>query len=876
MVFLKKKMFLLDGHSLANRAFYALPLLQNSNGDYTNAVFGFARMLFRLMDDENPDILIVAFDRKAPTFRHKAYDDYKANRKKMPDELSPQIPLIKKMLKKMGIPIVGIDGYEADDVLGTIACLGEGEGYDVNIVTGDRDAFQLVTDNIKVIYTKRGITDIEKYDPEKIKERYEMEPIQLVDMKGLMGDSSDNIPGVPGIGEKTAISLIKEFKSLEGVLDNISRVSGKKRKENLREYTEQARMSKKLAKIKIDVPLEINFTECLKAEEDTEGIINFIREMEFTSLLDRFETGKEIDTEKINIIRIEQVDNLSELADKIKKKGKMALSVILKDLEHPVSSEIKEMIVALDGKDIYRISLINELPDKFKDIIEDESIKKYLLQGKESLIALNRLGIELRGLEFDPLLAAYLLKPSDKLPSLEEQLKNELNFTLPEDIDEENKIPVLVASMYEMEAKLNTKLESMNLLELYEIIEIPLIKTLAEMELNGITVDVEYLKELSSIWKSELDNITKSIYQLADEEFNLNSPKQLGVILFEKIGLPVIKKTKTGYSTSADVLETLKEKHEIINLIMEYRQLMKLKSTYVDSLPPLLNKDTNRVHTSFNQMVTATGRLSSTEPNLQNIPIRTEEGREIRKTFIPESKEWALLAADYSQVELRVLAHISGDEGLISAFNNNEDIHTQTASEVFEVDTGEVTADMRRHAKVINFGIAYGMSPYGLARDLDISRKEAEEYINRYFGRFKGVKEYMDNIIIEAKELGYVKTIFNRIRYIPEINSRNFHRRSFAERAAINTPIQGSAADIMKIAMNRVFERLMGEKDIAHILLQVHDELVLEVKKEYLPEIAVIVKKEMEEATELKVPLIVDLQTGENWRDKQDYIIGTT
>jgi DNA polymerase-1 len=876
-----KKLYLLDGHSLAHRAFYALPLLQNSSGEYTNAVFGFARMLFKLLDDEKPDYIMVAFDKKAPTFRHEEFMEYKANRKKMPEELGPQIGLIKELLEALKIPIVALDGYEADDVIGTLARRGEKEGYKVRIVTGDRDSLQLVNEQTSVLYTRKGITDIERYDLKKVRERYGLEPEQLIDMKGLMGDNSDNIPGVPGIGEKTAITLLQEFSSLENILENIEQVSGIKRRENLQEYAEQARMSKRLGRIKLDVPIKLNFEDCRLEEPEQKEIVSLLKRLEFSSLLDRFITADELfdiieDEPEIKVIKDQR--ELEELISQIKKTGEMALDIPLDNYKQPVRASYQEILIALRDKGVYSLSLIEkengfnteEVFALLKPILNDEGIKKNLLHAKETIIVLKRKEIELNGLVFDPLLAVYLLNPSDNLPSLEELLKQELNLILPEEIKERQKIAFFLSNLFEIKDKLLPELEKREILELYREIELPLIKPLAEMELNGITVDIYYLEDLSLQWEKELDTLTDSIYSYAGREFNINSPKQLGEILFEELGLPVIKKTKTGYSTSAEVLEELADKHDIIGEILNYRQLMKLKSTYVDALPPLINPETGRIHTSFNQMVTATGRLSSTDPNLQNIPIRTEEGREIRKAFIPE-EGWLLLSIDYSQIELRVLAHISKDESLITAFNNGEDIHTQTASEIFNVEPQEVTANMRRQAKVINFGIAYGMSPYGLARDLGISRKAAEEYIERYFNRFSGVKKYMVRVIEQAKQEGYVTTIMKRRRYIPEIRSRNYHRRSFAERTAINTPIQGSAADIMKAAMIRIYKRLKEDDFKARLLLQVHDELVIEVSKDNLTRVAEVVKKEMEEAVLLDVPLIADVQVGKNWRDKEDY-----
>ncbi len=871
---MSKKLFLLDGHSLAHRAFYALPLLTNQNGEYTNAVFGFARMLFRLIDNEQPDLLSVAFDKKGPTFRHEEYEDYKADRKKMPDELSPQISLIKDMLKALKIPIFEKSGYEADDVIGTLAKRGEKEGWNVAIVTGDRDALQLVTDNIEVMYTKKGISDITEYTLDKVREKYELEPKQLIDMKGLMGDSSDNIPGVPGIGIKTATKLLKEFDSMENVLNNIEKVSGKKRKENLRKYEEQARTSKMLGKILQDVPLEVNL-ENLYYDELTKNekakLIKFFDRLEFKSLIERFKELEEIGNDDINIEKINNLDSLNKHINNWKKEDRLALHFNLSDISKPVNSELQELIIAVNENQIFSINFSKFKLKDLKAVLEDEDIKKLMLNAKEGIIYCKRQGIALKGLSFEPLLAKYVLNPSDKLIDIDTLYKEELDFEIAEQVSENKSKAVQLANIFKLEEILLKELKKNNLLDLYKEIEIPLIPSLAQMELNGIKVDKEYLDELSAMWEEKINSIVKKAHELAGEEFNLNSPKQVGEILFEKLGLPVIKKTKTGYSTSIKVLEKLEDKHEIIPLIMEFRKWSKLKSTYVDALPPLINSETGRIHTSFNQMITATGRVSSTEPNLQNIPIRTKEGRAVRKAFVPKNKNWAFLAADYSQVELRVLAHVSQDEALINAFQNKLDIHTETASKIFDVPAEEVTSNMRRHAKVINFGIAYGMSAYGLSQDLDISQKEAQDYIDKYFSRFSGVKKYMDNITNKAKEDGYVTTIFDRKRYIADINSKNFHKRSFAKRAAINTPIQGSAADIMKLAMLDVYNYIQNCNLEARILLQVHDELILEVKKDVFAEVAKNVKNRMENTASLKVPLTVDLQIGNNWRDKENY-----
>ena len=873
-----KKLFLLDGYSLAHRAFYALPLLQNSAGEYTNAVYGFARMLIRLIEDEEPDYMVVAFDTKAPTFRHQEYVEYKGTRKETPAELRPQFALIRELLEAMGIRMISKDGFEADDLLGTLAKKGEEAGLEVRIVTGDRDTLQLVSEKINVLYTRRGITELDRYDLAKIREEYGLEPEQLKDMKGLMGDNSDNIPGVPGIGEKTAIALLKEFSSLENLLANIDKVSGQKRKENLTEYGEQARLSKVLGTIVVDVPLDIDFSQCRLEGLDKEKLIPFLKQMEFRSLLEQITgdvgtgAGEELDLEEMDFQDVEEdEEEIRALIKRIEEQGEMAFDFLLDDYKYPVSARVESFLLALNEKEVYSLPFTEKCLQLFAAVFSTAGIKKYILHGKESFIVLKKNKIELKGFVFDPLLAAYLLNPSDKLPSLEEQLEKELNLLLPEELPEKKKNALILSRLFTLKDILEEKLEKSQLLALYRELEIPLVEVLAEMELNGVKLDTAHLETLSEKWAKELDRITGEIYELAGEEFNINSPKQLGLILFEKLGLPVIKKTKTGYSTDAEVLEELKDKHEIINLITEYRQLAKLKSTYVDALPPLVNKETGRLHTSFNQMVTATGRLSSTDPNLQNIPIRTEEGREIRKAFVTRSEDWLLLSADYSQIELRVLAHISGDESLIRAFQDGADIHRETASEIFGVEPEEVTPNMRRHAKVINFGIAYGMSSFGLATDLGISRNEADAYIEKYFQRFSGVKRYMDEIVERAEKEGFVTTILKRRRYIPDIRSRNFHRRNFARRTAINTPIQGSAADLMKMAMLNVYNKIREENFRARLLLQVHDELVLEVHREELKEVAEVLKREMENVAELKVPLVVEVQVAENWKDREDY-----
>lgn len=858
-----EKLYLLDGHSLAHRAFYALPLLTNEAGEYTNSVFGFVRMLFKIIDEEQPDHLAVAFDLKGPTFRHKEYKDYKAGRKKTPEELVPQISLIKNVLKSLNIPIVEKKGYEADDVIGTIAKEAAGKDINVKIVTGDRDALQLIDDRINVIYTRKGITDIIEYNIEKVKEQYELVPHQLIDMKGLMGDSSDNIPGVPGIGEKTATKLLKEYNNMENVLNNIDNISGKKRKENLRKYSKQAEMSKRLGKIVTDLSIDLDFVELKMEKPNYQEVVDLFKRLEFNSLLERFEDDIEKKLKELSYNNVKDEDAVDKIVDEIKKNKQVAF--VINRIED-------ELLIKSNGK-ISQFQPFNEYKAKFIGIFEDERIKKLSFNSKDNIVYLSNRSIDFAGLSFDPQLASYLLNPDQTPLKLKNMIMREFDVPKGEVEKADNKNVQLLNYLFDLKKVYIKKLKEKELWDLYNDIELPLVKVLAQLEINGIYTDCNFLKDLSKEISKKLKKIEKETFEIAGEKFNLNSPKQLGKILFDKLDLPIIKKTKTGYSTSIDVLEKLEDKHDIIPFIMEYRKYSKLKSTYVDPLLDLVDEQTGRIHTSFNQMVTATGRLSSTEPNLQNIPIRTEEGRKIRQAFVPENKDWVFLSADYSQIELRVLAHISDDQQLIKAFNQGQDIHTQTASEVFDVTKKEVNSNLRRHAKVINFGIAYGMSSYGLAQDLDISNQKAQAYIDKYFERFPGVKRYMDHIINKAKKDGYVRTIFNRLRYIKGINSSNYHRRSFAERAAINTPIQGSAADIMKIAMLDVYKVLHSSNLQVKMLLQIHDEIVFEAASSELAEIAKLVKDKMEKAVQLKVPIIVDLKKGKNLMEQSRYSI---
>src|SRR6056297_601550 len=850
-----EKLFLLDGHSLAHRSFYALPLLTNESGEYTNSVFGFVRMLFKIIDDEKPDHIAVAFDLKGPTFRHEEYEDYKAGRKKTADELIPQIDLIKDVLRFLNIPIITKKGYEADDVIGTMAKEAAQKNINVKIVTGDRDALQLIDEYINVIYTRKGITDIVEYDIEKVKEKYELRPDQLIDMKGLMGDSSDNIPGVPGIGEKTSIKLLKEFDSRENVLENIDKVSGKKRKENLRKYSEQAKMSKKLGKIVTDVSIDLDFEELKLDEPNFEEVIELFKRLEFNSLLDRFEDEIEEKLKEISYNSVESNKDVNIVLEKIKKSNKFAFAF---------DQDEDELLLKTDDQ-IYKFKPFAEYVNKFKNVFENNDIKKISFNSKENILYLIENNIECKGLKFDPQLASYLLNPDESPLKMKNMLMREFNVSKDEIESSQDQKAQFLNYLFDLKDIYIKKLEDKDLLELYYNIELPLIKVLAQMETNGIYADCEFLEDFSQKIADKIKDIEEKTYELAGEEFNLNSPKQLGEILFDKLELPVIKKTKTGYTTNAEVLDKLKDKHPIINKVIEYRQLSKLNSTYVDGFVKLIDKEDGRVHSSFKQTIASTGRISSTEPNLQNIPVRTEEGRELRKVFVAEDKDYILLDADYSQIELRVLAHVANENKLIESFKKGEDIHTKTAAEVFKEPIDEVSSIMRGRAKAVNFGIVYGISDYGLSRDLNITRKEAKTYIDNYLANYEKVKAYMKEIIKKGKNDGYVDTVFGRRRYLPELKSRNYNVRSFGERLALNTPIQGNAADIIKKAMINVYERLEDEGLKSRLILQVHDELIIEAYKPELENVKSILKEEMENAAKLKVKLAVDMNTGVSW-----------
>ncbi len=866
-----KKIFLIDGNGLAYRAFYALPPLTNSKGEPTGAVYGFTQMLLKLIEEE-PYAIIATFDKKGLTFRHEEYDKYKAQRPSMPEDLVFQLPLIKEVISALGIPIFEKEGYEADDLIGTIARLGEEAGYEVYIVTGDRDALQLVSPQVKVLLTQRGITDMDLYDKEKVVERFGILPHQIPDLIGLKGDTSDNIPGVPGIGEKTASDLIKRFGSLEKVLENISQVPGKKRRENLRAFKDQAILSKRLATIIRDIPIEIDFEKIKFNPENknTDKLLSLFERLEFKQLIKRlFSNTLPKDDNKIveastNIKHINRLEDLEELKSLIDKKREFSF-VILKDKGHPIRSIFKKIILDIDED--YWI-LDKGFFKKSKEIWEHNT-EKNSYNIKDAYIYFQLNDFKVNSKDFDPMIASYLLDPGKGKYPLEDITFEHLKYRMGAYTEEIERGIDTVKVIHRLKKVLLRKLEDSGLKELFYDIEMPLSQVLAKMELNGIKLDVAYLHKMKKELEHKISSLQQQIYKLAGEEFNINSPKQLGVILFEKLGCPVIKKTQTGYSTDISVLETLAKDYEIAEKIIAYRQLTKLLSTYVDALIKLVDERTGRIHTTYNQTGTATGRLSSSDPNLQNIPIRTELGKDIRRAFISEEGN-LLYSFDYSQIELRILAHMSGDKNLIDAFIKGKDIHTITASEIFGVPEEKVTSNMRRAAKAVNFGIIYGISDYGLSQNLGIERKEAKEYIERYFERYPKVKEFIEELKKKAKEEGYVTTLFNRRRYLPGINSKYRNVREFSERAAVNTPIQGSAADLIKVSMIKVQEFIEKKSPMAKLILQIHDELLIEAPKEYKDVFVNEIKDIMENCIELKVPLKVDVKVGTNWRDMID------
>ena len=889
------KFVLVDGNSIMNRAFYGImgsKMLTTTDGTYTNAVYGFLAILFKLLEDVKPKYIVVAFDLKAPTARHKMYEGYKANRKGMPDELAEQMPIIKEILKAMNIDIIEKEGYEADDILGTLSCYGEKQGLDVIILSGDRDTFQLATNKvtIRIPHTKAGKSETDEYNKEKIIEKYGIEPKQLIEVKGLQGDTSDNIPGVPGIGEKTALKLIQEYGTIDNLYKKIEEekdnLKGKQR-EKIVENKELAYLSKTLGTINVEVPIKEDLSDFEIEEWDKQKVLEIFEKLRFNRYIERFNLKGEKTEEANKYEEAYQIKEkkIDELINYIEENKEMIFYISTKKQENQekiIQEEIKKIaIYNRKENEVYYVEVENKLQN-LKKVLEDEEIKKIGIDLSKIYILLKQKGIKLKGIDYDISIASYILNPTDNKLKIENLMEKYLGINLEEleekteqinlfdeneeksDENENNKICKIAYSIGKIQEITQKKLEETNCLELFRKIDMPTVEVLSNMQWNGMYVDKEELEQFGKELTEKLGTITKIIYEMAGEEFNINSPKQLGEILFEKMKLPVIKKTKSGYSTDVDVLEKLKKEDPIIEQILEYRQLMKLNSTYVEGLKPYINKKTKRIHSFFHQTITATGRISSTEPNLQNIPTRFELGKRVRKVFKPEEGK-VYIDADYSQIELRVLASISEDKHMVEAFKQGQDIHKQAASKVFKTPIEEVTKEQRSSAKAVNFGIVYGISDFGLAEQLGIGRKQAKSYIDEYLSEYSGIKKFMDNIKEEAKEKGYVETLFHRRRYIPELKSNNYMVRQFGERAAMNTPIQGTAADIMKIAMIKVFKEIEKRGLKSKIVLQVHDEMMIEAVIEEREEIKEIVKESMETAAKLKVPLIAELSEANNW-----------
>ena len=893
-----RKLVLVDGNSILNRAFYGImgsKMLTTKDGTPTNAVYGFLAILFKIIDDIKPEFLVVAFDKKGPTKRHKMYDGYKANRKGMPDELACQMPIIKDVLRAMNIDIIEKEGYEGDDILGTLSVFGERQGLEVTILSGDRDTFQLATDKvtIRIQRTKMGKTEEEDFNREKVKEVYGIEPKQLIEVKGLQGDTSDNIPGVPGIGEKTALKLIQEYSSIENLYSEIEKgqapdVKGKTR-ERIIENKDLAILSKELGTIDVNSPIEENLEEFKLEEWNNEEVLKLFKELNFNRYIERFHLTEGISEEpeeQEEKFEIKEI-SIEELKSKINQELFYKFSTIEENKdEYIIKNKIDKIYAYFKDENTVYFSNILGKKNILKKIFEDGNIKKYGYKTSTDYLLLKQLGITTKGIVYDAEIAVYDLDPSNMKYKMEDVAYQYLDFSIEEyikglGIKKEEQINLfeensksneyentlnalnayLIQKLYEKTIK---EIKNLNEMDLFNNIEMPLVEVLAEMQYEGIKIEKDKLESFGVELKQNIDELTKEIYDLSGQEFNINSTKQLGEILFEKLKLPVVKKTKTGYSTDVDVLEKLKSEHPIIEKILEYRSLTKLNSTYVEGLKPYINKVTGRIHSYFHQTITATGRISSTEPNLQNIPTRIELGKRLRKAFVPK-EGYVFIDADYSQIELRVLAHISQDENMINAFKHDEDIHKQAASNVFNVPIEEVTKEQRSHAKAVNFGIVYGISDFGLGEQIGVSRKKAKDYINQYLEKYSGIKKFMDDIVEKAKEQGYVETLFNRRRYIPELKSKNFNIRQFGSRVAMNTPIQGTAADIMKIAMINVYKKLKEEKLESKLILQIHDELLIEAKEDEKERVKNILQSCMENAIKLDVPLKAEVSEAYNW-----------
>jgi DNA polymerase-1 len=891
-----EKLMIIDGNSILNRAFYGLQgqqLMSASDGLHTNAIFGFLNILNKFLAEEEPQYLCVAFDLKAPTFRHLEFTDYKATRKGMPPELAEQVPYMKEILDAMNIRRLEMEGFEADDIIGSVSKCAEDKGMQVVVVTGDRDSLQLASESVRILLpvTKAGRTETEVYDPEGVLERYGVTPLQFIDVKGLMGDKSDNIPGVPGIGEKTAIELIKTFGSIEAIYDNIERVQKAGVREKLEANRELAFKSKRLATIERNMPTLCSIEELKRGEFDRGRLYELFKRLDFKSFIEKFglegQSGTDASAAAVpEFTEINDPITLASIVPSICKAGELSMFHLL-DRASQFDMSLAGIAMSWADQNAYVVvgDGISEehFLQIFAPVLSDGAVKKYGHDLKSFIVYLKWKRMDFAGLGFDTMIGAYILDPSratytvselsqlylgQSFASVDELSGKGKNFTPYSRIPTEQLAPAAVQhsrSVMELAGAISSKItENGQEMLCYEI-EMPLAEVLADMEYRGFKVNKEDLIRFSAALDEGIGETTNRIYEAAGEVFNINSPKQLGTILFEKLGLPVLKKTKTGYSTDAEVLDQLAAQHEIVSSILEYRQLVKLKSTYAEGLQHVINPVTGRIHSSFNQTVTATGRISSTEPNLQNIPVRLEMGREIRKVFVPENDEYLLSDADYSQIELRVLAHITGDENMRTAFRNNEDIHTATASGVFRIPKDQVTSLMRSRAKAVNFGIVYGIGDFSLAKDLGISRKEARKYIDDYLEKYPGVREYMHSTVEKGKRDGFVETMFKRRRYLPELKSSNFNMRSFGERVAMNMPIQGSAADIIKIAMVKVYRELTGRKMLSRLILQVHDELIIETHKSEREQVEKILRECMENAAELEVPLIAEVKTGSSW-----------
>ncbi len=870
------KYIIVDGSSLIHRAFYALPTMTTSSGFFTNAVFGFTNMIVKLIADLKPAGIVVAFDKGKYTFRNTDYAEYKAQRKPTPSELSEQFPAAREVLSALGITVLEIEGFEADDIIGTLASKAE-EGEEILIVTGDRDALQLVSPQVRVLLTKRGISEFEEVDPVALSFSYGLTPVQVIEMKGLMGDASDNIPGVPGVGEKTAKKLIDDYGSIDGVYANLDKISGEKLKERLLANKEMAYLSKKLATIECNVPIPSDISQ-YTVNPDLEKVRLVAEKYEFRALPGKIANWIFADSALVGsetaaaVMPVGQpIATLAEfqpLAQAARRQGKLFFSATFAGVIPTV--DFAGAGVSVDEKNYYIAANTPAWTD-FLRLLAEPGLAKVTHDAKKVFNVCHARGYAFAGLKFDTMVAAYLINPTASDYALEQQAVDFLGQSpLPGSTAtrrEADYAAWAAGVLPELFARQQKKLTEIGATELWETIELPLIETLSIMETQGIQLDRSALDAMDLDIAARIQQLLKAIYELAGESFNVNSTKQLGVILFEKLSLPVGKKTKTGYSTDVEVLEKLAGAHPVIDHLLEYRMLTKLKSTYLDGLRPLIRPETGRVHTHFNQTVTATGRLSSSDPNLQNIPIRTELGRKIRTLFVPGAGYDMLVAADYSQIELRILAHLADDATMIQSFLSGEDIHTRTAAEVFGLPIDQVTSDLRSRAKAVNFGIVYGISDYGLSQGIGVSRKEAAEYIAGYFARYPAVKNFIDSTILEARMTGYVSTLFGRRRYLPDINSPNFNLRAFAERTAMNTPVQGTAADIIKKAMITVQNGLDAKGLKSRMLLQVHDELVMEVVATELPVVSALLKNAMENAVNLSVPLSVEVKQGPNWAE---------